>query len=114
MPTYHFIEGLSGQSNAFEIARRFGLKEKIIREAEFLKRQQRSQEDELIEKLEAQILENQQLKEKQEALIAQTEQQRQRLERELQKLSEEKQRILDAAEKQAQKQLEEVKAERCV
>ena len=35
MPTYHFIEGLSGQSNAFEIARRFGLKEKIIREAEF-------------------------------------------------------------------------------
>ena len=31
--------------------------------------------------------------------------------RQLQKLSEEKQRILDAAEKQAQKQLEEVKAE---
>lgn len=111
MPTYHFIEGLSGQSNAFEIARRFGLKEKIIREAEFLKRQQRSQEDELIEKLEAQILQNQQLKEKQEALIAQTEQRQKQLEQELNRLSAEKQKILDTAEKQAQKHLEEIKEE---
>ncbi|MFQ8583259.1 MAG: MutS-related protein [Holdemania massiliensis] len=111
MPTYHFIEGLSGQSNAFENARRFGLKEKIIREAEFLKRQQRSQEDELIEKLEAQILQNQQLKEKQEALIAQTEQRQKQLEQELNRLSAEKQKILDTAEKQAQKHLEEIKEE---
>ncbi|MEG0076563.1 MAG: endonuclease MutS2 [Anaerorhabdus sp.] len=64
VPTYHFVEGLTGQSNAFEIARRYNLKESIIKSAEFLKNQQKTEEDRLIEKLELQVLENQQLKEK--------------------------------------------------
>lgn len=111
MPTYRFIEGLSGQSNAFEIARRFGLKDKIIKEAEFLKRQQRSEEEDLIEKLEAQIIENQQLKEKEEALIRDAEQKQKQLDHELSQLSQEKQKILDAAQKQAGEHLEAVREE---
>ena len=111
MPTYKFIEGLSGQSNAFGIARRFGLKEKIIREAEFLKRQQRSQEEELIEKLEAQILENQLLKEKEEALLKELAEKEKQLQIQLDQLSQKKQKILDEAEKKAQKHLEEVREE---
>lgn len=63
MPTYQFVEGLTGQSNAFEIARRFNLKESVIKNAEFLKNQQKSEEDKLIEKLELQLIENAQLKE---------------------------------------------------
>ncbi len=55
-PTFKFIEGLSGQSNAFTIAKRYNLKESILKEAEFLKQQQKTTEDELIEKLELQVL----------------------------------------------------------
>ncbi len=109
MPTYRFIEGLSGQSNALEIARRFGLKDTIIREAEFLKHQQRSREEELIEKLEAQVIENQQLKEKQEQLLQQNRQKQQELDRQLQQLDEAKQRLMDKAEKEADRYLDSVR-----
>ena len=111
IPTYKFIEGLSGQSNAFGIARRFGLKEKIVREAEFLKRQQRSQEEELIEKLEAQIIENQQLKEKEEALLKELAEKEKQLQIQLDRLSRDKQKILEDTEKKARKHLDEVKEE---
>jgi len=63
-PTYNYIEGLSGQSNAFEIARRFNLSEDIIQRAIELKAQEVTTEDELLEKLENQILENQLIKDK--------------------------------------------------
>ncbi|MCI5723376.1 MAG: endonuclease MutS2 [Erysipelotrichaceae bacterium] len=55
MPTYRFIEGLSGQSNAFDIARRYGLPNHIIKYASFLKEQAKTQEDELIARLEVQL-----------------------------------------------------------
>jgi mutS2 protein len=54
-PTYRFIEGLTGQSNAFEIAERYGLPQSIIKYASFLKEQAKSQEDILIERLETQL-----------------------------------------------------------
>lgn len=54
-PTYRFIEGLTGQSNAFEIAERYGLPKSIIKYASFLKEQAKSQEDILIERLETQL-----------------------------------------------------------
>lgn len=63
-PTYKFIEGITGQSNAFEIALRYGLNEKIIKNAKFLKEQGKSNEDKLIEKLEEQLLQNKILNEK--------------------------------------------------
>ena len=60
-PTYKFIEGLTGQSNAFDIALKFGLNPRIIKNAKFLKDQGKSLEDELIEKLEKQLLVNKNL-----------------------------------------------------
>ncbi len=54
-PTFKFIEGLTGQSNAFTIAKKYNLKESILKEANHLKQQQKSNEDELIEKLEIQV-----------------------------------------------------------
>ncbi|MCF0115641.1 MAG: Smr/MutS family protein, partial [Erysipelotrichaceae bacterium] len=111
IPTYKYIEGLTGQSNAFAIARRYGLSDKVIKHAEFLRRQSKTQEEVLIEKLEQQLLENQELKE-------QLAQQKSALETQLKEV-EAKQRRLDhdlevsrdKAEAEAEKYLAEVRKE---
>lgn len=58
-PTYRFIEGLSGQSNAFAIASRFHLKPEIVEQAKLIKESNRSVQEGLIEKLESRIMANQ-------------------------------------------------------
>ena len=52
-PTYRFMQGVPGRSNAFEIARRLGLSEVIVRQAQGLTNQDRDV-NRIIEKLEAQ------------------------------------------------------------
>ena len=54
-PTYRYLEGMSGQSNAFEIAERYGLPKSIVKYARYLKNQAKSKEDELIEQLEKEL-----------------------------------------------------------
>ncbi|MEI7668406.1 MAG: endonuclease MutS2, partial [Erysipelotrichaceae bacterium] len=54
-PSYHFIEGLPGQSYAIEIARRFGLKPSIITDAQNYKNTAKTAVEELAEKLEKSI-----------------------------------------------------------
>lgn len=56
-PTFRYIEGVSGHSNALQIARRFGLKESILMQAEQILSSSKSTEDELLEKLDQQIQE---------------------------------------------------------
>lgn len=111
MPTYHFIEGLSGQSNAFEIARRFNLKESVIKNAEFLKNQQKTEEERLIEHLEQQVVENEQIKER----VLQKEQElaalNTKLEDERNRLEKEKDKFQDKIQQEANEYLEQVKEE---
>ncbi|MBR0477634.1 MAG: Smr/MutS family protein [Solobacterium sp.] len=57
-PTYRFIEGIAGRSNALEVAARWGLPSSIINYARFLRNQAQTEEDELIERLEQQLNEN--------------------------------------------------------
>ncbi|MFC3931905.1 endonuclease MutS2 [Streptococcus dentapri] len=56
-PTYHFMQGVPGRSNAFEIARRLGLSELIVKDAQEMT-QDDSDVNDLIEKLEAQTAES--------------------------------------------------------
>lgn len=56
-PTYHFMQGVPGRSNAFEIARRLGLSEIIVVEAENLTNTD-SDVNKIIERLENQTIES--------------------------------------------------------
>lgn len=52
MPTYRYMEGVSGQSNAFAIASRYHLRKDIVERARFLKQQGQSDASLLMERLE--------------------------------------------------------------
>jgi len=56
-PTYHFMQGVPGRSNAFEIARRLGLSEIIVAEAENVTNTD-SDVNKIIERLENQTIES--------------------------------------------------------
>lgn len=58
MPTYRFLQGSTGQSNALEIARRFGLRDGIVRDAIHIKQSAMSEEEQMTAKLEQLIQEN--------------------------------------------------------
>ncbi len=51
-PTYHLVEDSTGRSLAFEIARRFGLPEEVVRHARELQNQKERQVEGMLERLE--------------------------------------------------------------
>ena len=63
-PTYRFIQGSTGQSNALDIALRFGIKKGIINDAIHIKNSALSEEERLNQELERLVNENKQLEEK--------------------------------------------------
>ncbi|MFI3284303.1 MAG: Smr/MutS family protein [Erysipelotrichaceae bacterium] len=95
-PTYRFIEGLVGQSNAFAIAKRFSFDPLILQQAEKLKEDAISQDEQLVETLQIKIAQqvalNDSLKEKEEALknqLRDLHQQQERIEASKEKILEE-------------------------
>ncbi len=111
MPTYRYREGFSGQSNAFDIARRFGLKESILVEAQQLKQQLKSTEDELIEKLEKQLIENHEKEEQLNQLLLENEQIKREVAEQLAQIDLKKSQLLQQAEKKAMDYVEEIMVE---
>ena len=110
-PTYRYIEGMSGHSYAFAIAKRYGLKESIITQAKAYKEQHRSTSDIALEKLEQLTMEQYEAKEKikkQQEELVETQKQ---LQQKLTQLEKEKEQILQTVREQALQQIEKTKEE---
>jgi MutS2 family protein len=111
VPTYKYIEGLTGQSNAFEVAEKYGLPDPIIKYARFLKNQAKSEEDILIDRLEKQLNENQQKREELERLVASNMEINEKLKKEQVSLEKERDEFQEKAQAEAEEYLEKVHAE---
>lgn len=110
-PTYRYMEGSTGQSNALEVAQRYGLPSSIIKYARFLKDQSRSEEDKLIERLEKEISENTRLQDELTRKLKEAEEREERLKKEENRLDREKDRLKEKYEKEAQEYLDSVREE---
>ncbi len=55
-PTYRYLEGITGESNALLIAERYGIPSSVVNYAKFLKQQAGSEEEGLAAKLESQLV----------------------------------------------------------
>lgn len=62
-PTYRFLPHISGQSNAFDIASRYGVPQEIVNEAKQRKEENKSDSERALEELERLVIENEKLKE---------------------------------------------------
>lgn len=100
-PTYKYLEGMSGQSNAFEIAERYGLPKSIVKYARYLKNQAKTEEDTLIEKLEKELNEATLKQEELTKQITETNKLKQQLLKERDQLTKEKERFHEKAQKEA-------------
>ena len=110
-PTYKYMEGVTGSSNAFEVAERYGLPKGIIKYARFLKDQARTREDELIESLEKQLNENELLKEELENKLAAVNEKEEQLKKEQNSLERQKDQFRMKAEKEAEEYVDSVRKE---
>ena len=100
-PTYRYLEGFTGQSNAFEVALRYGVPEKIVNYARHLKKQAKTEEDELIEKLEQQLNETQLLKQELELKLKEAEEKEKKLKKEADRIEKQKEQLHEKAQKEA-------------
>lgn len=107
MPTYRYMEGFTGQSNAFEVAQRYGVPENIISYARYLKNQAKTQEDELIERLEKQLNQTQIEKDELEKRLENTKKLEAQLKKESEALQAQKEKMLEDAKKEADAYIEE-------
>lgn len=106
-PTYHYIEGISGQSNAFEIARRYGLSEKILEKAKERKEAAKSKREETMEKLEASLMEQHEMKKQLTEKLEDVRKLQKQLYEEKAKLAQEKEAILSSIKEKAEASMEE-------
>ncbi len=110
-PTYRYFEGVTGQSNAFEVALRYGLPKNIVNYARFLKGQAKTQEDKLIETLDTELKEARRKEEEYTRKLEELEKKTKQLELDRKNYEIEKSRWKQNAEDEAQKYIENAKKE---
>lgn len=122
-PTFKYLEGIAGQSYAFEIAARFNLNPSILEQALQLKTEAKSEQALLQEKLERKMIELKQfeetllsqqaeLEELRAKLIKQEELFNQDKEKRLNKAKEEIDQLIETAQEEAQEILDEMRAQK--
>lgn len=109
-PTYRYKEGISGQSNALAIARRYHMKESVLKKAQAIKEEQTTQEDELMEKLEAEISSYQTKKAKMEASLQDIKQLQEQLAKQKEQFEKEKTEALAKIKEAYAQDMEETQA----
>ena len=111
MPTYKYLEGQTGSSNALEVASRYGLPDHIVKYARFLKNQAKTEEDILIERLEKQLGEVSAREEELQKLLEENQKAAEENRNEKLRLEKEKDRLKEKMEAEAYAYLEEKKRE---
>ncbi|MDW8069047.1 MAG: endonuclease MutS2 [Anaerolineae bacterium] len=110
-PTYRLTIGIPGRSNALAIARRLGLDEAIVRQAEALLSPQDRQTEHLLADLHRLRLEAARARDEAYAARAEAQHLTEELRRRLARVDEERAAILEEARRQAQEELERLREE---
>ena len=108
-PTYRYIEGMSGQSNALSIAAHFGLDPHIIEEARKIKEENETEDEKLIVRLNDLMNENLQMKEKLEFQSESLKEKEKNLLEKEKRFEEEREKMMESAQLEAQEIVEEAK-----
>jgi DNA mismatch repair protein MutS2 len=110
-PTYRYLENTVGQSNAIEIARRYGFDEEILQNAYDFKLAQQAPEDIVMENLQKQLETVSQEREYLEQQIAELQKDREAFENEKDKFDRSRQEEFDKAREEASEIVEKARQE---
>ncbi|MBR3694122.1 MAG: endonuclease MutS2 [Erysipelotrichales bacterium] len=110
-PTYRFIMGSTGQSNALDIAARFGIPKGIVSDAWHIKRTAMSEEEQLNTKLESLVNENESLKYTLKQELEEVRAKEEALDKKLSEFETQKQQMKVKAEEELAEYIEEKKLE---
>ncbi|MGN1345119.1 MAG: endonuclease MutS2, partial [Traorella sp.] len=110
-PTYRYIEGINGQSNAFLIAAHFGLDQQIIENAKKIKEENETEDEKLIQNLNQLMNENLQLQEKLQLENIKIQQKEIELSKKEQALNHKIEKIMEEAKEKANEIIENAKEE---
>ncbi|MCG3089332.1 endonuclease MutS2 [Sporosarcina cyprini] len=110
-PTYRLLIGVPGRSNAFEISKRLGLGEHIIKRAKGFTGTDRGEVDSMIASLESSRVQSEKDAERTHELLLETEQLKQELESKLAEYDQLKDRLVEQAKEKAKKIVEEARSE---
>ena len=110
-PTYRYIEGLPGSSNALAIAEKFGLSAKIVQEAREIKNAAKTIEELRLEELEAAIYMHKQKEDVLKTKISALEEATLAADKERAKYETQKEKILDDARKEGRELVSDLRAQ---
>jgi DNA mismatch repair protein MutS2 len=110
-PTYRYIEGLPGSSNALAIAEKFGLSAKIVAQAREIKNAAKTVEELRLEELEAAIYLHKQKEDVLKVKISALEEATLAADKEREKYETQKEKILDDARKEGRELVDDLRAQ---